>query len=91
MWITGVQLVLPIKVGPDIPVHVEGQLACLPLAAELVILLGSPQLVSKSEFQLVLPHVTLQLVQPVQQLRVGSKSGRLTGSRCVPHLLREAL
>ena len=64
----------PVKVGAHIPEEVEGQLACLLLAVELVALLGLPQLVSKGVPQLVLPHVLLQPVQPLDDLGVCSKA-----------------
>ena len=50
---------VPVKVGAHVPEEVEGQLACLLLAVELVALLGLPQLVCKAVPQLVLPHVLL--------------------------------
>lgn len=49
----------PVKVGAHIPEEIEGQLACLLLAVELIALLGFPQLVCKAVAQLVLPHVLL--------------------------------
>ncbi len=50
---------VPVKVGAHIPEEVEGQLARLLLAVELIALLGLPQLVCKAVPQLVLPHVFL--------------------------------
>ena len=67
----------PVIVRAHIPEEVEGKLASLLLAVELVALLGLPQLVSKGVAQLVLPHVLLQAVQALDDLGVGPKAGPL--------------
>lgn len=66
---------LPVKVGAHVPEQVEGQLASLLLAVELIALLGFPQLICKGVPQLVFPHVLLQLVQPADDLGVCLEAG----------------
>lgn len=67
--------VIPVKVRAHIPEEVEGQLACLLLAVQLIALLSLPQLVRKGVPQLVLPHVLLQAVQPADDLGISLEAG----------------
>ena len=67
----------PVVVKAHIPEEVEGELAGLLLAVELVTLLGLPQLVGKGVAQLVLAHVLLQAVQALDDLGVGLEAGAL--------------
>lgn len=74
----------PVIVRAHIPEEVEGKLASLFFAVELIALLSLPQLVSKGVAQLVLPHVLLQAVQALDDLGVGLKAGRLGPLAAVP-------
>ena len=73
----GEGIAAPVIVRAHIPEEVEGKLARLLLAVELIALLSLPQLVSKGVAQLVLPHVLLQAVQALDDLGVRPKAGPL--------------
>lgn len=67
----------PVIVRAHIPKEVEGKLAGLLLAVELVALLSLPQLVSKGVAQFVLPHVLFQPMQALDDLGICLKAGPL--------------
>lgn len=67
----------PVVVGAHIPEEVEGELASLLLAVQLVTLLSLPQLVSKGVAQLVLTHVLLQAMQALDDLGICLEAGPL--------------
>ena len=74
-FLKGRSAVIPVKVRAHIPKEVEGQLARLLLAVELIAILRLPQLVRKGVAQLVLAHVLLQTVQAPQHLGISFKAG----------------
>ena len=73
----GVLVTVPVIVRAHIPKEVEGKLASLLLAVELIALLSLPQLVSKGMAQFVLPHVLFQSMQALDDLGVCLKAGPL--------------
>lgn len=89
-----VGVVSPVIVRAHIPEEVEGKLAGLLLAVELVALLSLPQLVSKGVAQFVLSHVLFQPMQALDDLGIRLKAGALrplTAAPLVAALLMDPL